>query len=338
MGWQRVRGHEAQIEGFRRVIQRGRLAHAYLYAGPPGIGKRLFAVEFARAWLCEKPKGQLAACDACPACVQIDAGTHPDFVHAARPADENEFPIDLMRKVCASFSLKSARGKGKVVIIDDADDLNEESANCFLKTLEEPPQGAVLILIGSSPQRQLLTITSRCQVVRFAPLSADLVQDILMTAGVEDAALRERLVRMSGGSPGHALMLSDPAVLEFREQLLEALTSHPFDPAAMGKLMTAFVKTEGEESAVHRKRAHLMVRLLVDFFEDVLAVAMGGEPRRAVAAENAMIETLAGRCGAEALLTILDRCLQTEAQIDRRVTMALLLEALCDALSQNLGR
>src|SRR5262245_3220155 len=106
MGWQRVRGHDALIEGFRRGGQRGRLAHAYLFAGPVGVGKHLFAVELGRALLCEKPKGPLDACDSCPSCVQIDAGTHPDFLAAVKPAEALEFPIELMRSVCASFGLK----------------------------------------------------------------------------------------------------------------------------------------------------------------------------------------------------------------------------------------
>src|SRR6476646_1555964 len=195
MGWQRVRGHDALIEGFRRVVERGRLAHAYLFVGPPGVGKRLFTTELARALLCEKPPAPLAACDECPSCVQIDSQTHPDFYPAARPADAHEFPIELMRELCANFSLKSARGRGKVVLIDDADDLNEESANCFLKTLEEPPPRSVLILIGSSPDRQLSTIVSRCQVVRFDSLSDELVDSLLQEAGITDQAHRARLVR-----------------------------------------------------------------------------------------------------------------------------------------------
>src|SRR5436305_3821996 len=106
LGWQRVRGHEALVEGFRRVVRRGRLAHAYLFVGPPGIGKRLFAVELAKALLCEGPRegGRLEACDACASCVQIDAGTHPDVLTAARPPESAEFPIALMRELCQHFS------------------------------------------------------------------------------------------------------------------------------------------------------------------------------------------------------------------------------------------
>src|SRR5436305_11719986 len=95
LGWQRVRGHEALVEGFRRVVRRGRLAHAYLFTGPPGVGKRLFAVELAKALLCEGPTAEeVQACDVCPACVQVEAGTHPDFYPAERPAEAHEFPIE----------------------------------------------------------------------------------------------------------------------------------------------------------------------------------------------------------------------------------------------------
>ena len=187
-----------------RAVRRGRLAHAYLFVSPPGIGKRLFAVELAKALLCEAPRedGRLEACDHCPSCIQMDAGTHPDFLTAARPPEKAEFPIELMRELCQHFSLKAARGRGKVVVIDDADDLNAESANCFLKTLEEPPPGSVLILIGTSSDRQMPTIVSRCQVVRFRPPPQETVAELLQAGGVDDAAWRERLAQVSGGSPG----------------------------------------------------------------------------------------------------------------------------------------
>ncbi len=221
MSWKRVRGHEAQAEAFARAVRRGRLAHAYLFVGPPGVGKRLFAVELAKALLCEGPHddGRLEACDHCPSCAQVDAGTHPDFLTAARPPEKAEFPIELMRELCQHFSLKAARGRGKIVVIDDADDLNDESANCFLKTLEEPPPGSVLILIGTSTDRQKATIVSRCQVVRFQPPPPEAVAEVLQANGVEDAAVRERLVRLGGG-PGPALALADPALWEFRDTLL----------------------------------------------------------------------------------------------------------------------
>src|SRR5207249_1292746 len=118
------------------------------------------------------------------------------------------------------FSLKSARGRGKVILLEGADDLNEESANCFLKTLEEPPPGSVLILIGSSADRQLPTIVSRCQVVNFGRLSETDVAALLRAGGIKDEALLGRLLRVSEGSPGLARQLSDPALWDFRKALI----------------------------------------------------------------------------------------------------------------------
>jgi DNA polymerase-3 subunit delta' len=340
VSWQRVRGHDALVEGFRRAVRRGRLAHAYLFTGSPGVGKRLFAVELAKALLCEGrpgPDADLEACDRCPACVQVEAGTHPDFYPAARPPEALEFPIDRMRELCAGFALKPARGRGKVIVLDDADDLNEESANCFLKTLEEPPPRSVLVLIGSSAERQLPTIVSRCQVVRFAPLAPELVDELLAARGVAEPALRARLVRLSGGSPGLAEALADPALWEFRKTFLAGLTRVPPDPVELAKAWQGFVEEAGKESAAQRGRAKLVLRLLIDFLDDALALALGGEARRTGAEDRLALEALAARCGPEWLLEVLERCLEADEQVERRVQLVLVLEALLDALAQKMA-
>jgi DNA polymerase-3 subunit delta' len=337
LAWQRVRGHDALVEGFRRAVRRGRLAHAYLFTGPPGVGKRLFGLELAKALLCETaPAGSLEACDPCPACVQVEAGTHPDFYPAARPADALEFPIDLMRSLCQGFALKPARGRGKVVLIDDADDLNEESANCFLKTLEEPPPRSVLILVGSSPDRQLPTIVSRCQVIRFAPLAPGLVAEVLRAQGVDDASQVDRLARLSGGSPGMAQVLADPALGQFRRRLLEALGGRPFDAVGLAGAWMEFAEEAGKESAAQRGRSQLVLRLLIDLLDDALALRLGAAPRRTEPEDRPALESLAGRAEPDVLLEVLERCTEADTQIDRRVQLVLVVEGLLDALAQKL--
>lgn len=335
MPW-RVRGHDTLIEGFRRVVRRGRLAHAYLFTGPVGVGKHRFATELARALLCEAPLDLLEPCGGCPACIQIDAGTHPDFLTAVRPPEALEFPIELMRSLCHSFSLKSARGRGKVIVLDDADDLNEESANCFLKTLEEPPPRSVLILIGTRRERQLPTVVSRCQVVHFTPLAAPLVREILAANEVTDTARQERLIRLAGGSPGLALTLADSSLWTFRGKLLTGLTGRPIDPVDLARGWTAFVEEAGKESAAQRGRAQLVLRLVIDFLTDTLEVASGGQPRRTGPEDEPLLRDLASRLDPERLLALLDRCLEASEQIDRRVQLVLVLEALLDAAAQAL--
>jgi DNA polymerase III subunit delta' len=344
VSWQRVRGHETQRRAFERVLQRNRLAHAYLFTGPPGIGKRLFADELAKAFLCEsRPPERLEACDRCVACVQVAAGTHPDHFIASRPEESLELPISVMRDFCHQLALKPARGRGKIGILDDADDLNEEAANCFLKTLEEPPPRSVLLLIGSSAERQLPTIVSRCQVVHFQPLPGEVVRELVLTQGIDDESLQRRLVPLSGGSPGQALALADPALWEFRRHLLEGLAQPRCDSVVLAKSWIQFVEEAGKEAAAQRRRATLVLRFLIQFLNAALAVSVGGTPSLVEPEDLRIVEQLASRANTEQILEMLDRCLESELQIERRVQLVLVIEALVDALalisggSQNRG-
>jgi DNA polymerase-3 subunit delta' len=338
VSWQQVKGHNALAKAFERVVHRGRLAHAYLFTGPSGIGKRLFALELAQALLCEaSPEGRLEACGRCAACALVRSGNHPDLFLTGRPEGALELPIDTVRELCRSYSLKSARGKGKVAILDDADDFNEESANCFLKTLEEPPPRSVLILIGASRDRQLSTILSRCQVVHFAPLPADLMLAILKEKGVQDPTLLSHLVRLGGGSPGQALALAGPDLWAFRRDFFKGLNQPQPDSVALSRQWMEFVEEAGKDAAAQRRRASQVLRLLVAFFSDALCLSVGGSPPSVEPRELPTLRELAGRLGPEQWLDLLDRCLEGDQQIDRRVQLVLVLEALLDALGQRLG-
>ncbi len=338
MSWKRLRGHESLVEAFSHAWGRGRLAHAYLFTGPPGVGKRLFAGELAKALLCEAaPAGRLQACDECSACALVQAGTHPDYFTLERPEESNEIPIELMRELCRGFTLKAARGRGKVAVVDDADDLNAASANCFLKTLEEPPPRSVFILIGTSAERQLATVVSRCQVVRFRPLPEDIVLDLLKARGVQESPHLRRAVALAGGSPGQAAALADAALWEFREVLLEGLSRPQPDTVGLGKQWLEFVEEAGKEAAAQRRRAALVLRLLMEFLKDSLTVSLGGSPASEEPEDVRLVHALVQRLSADQLLAMLDRCLEAEIHLDRYVQLALVLEGLVDALGQIAG-
>lgn len=333
MSWHQVRGHQIVIDSFRQALRRGRLGHAYLFTGPAGVGKKLFAAQLAKAILCENsPPEALQACDHCPACLQVEAGTHPDFFATGRPEEALELPIETIRELCQTFALKPARGRGKIAVLDDADDLNDAAANCFLKTLEEPPPRSMLILIGSSAERQLATIVSRCQILRFAPLPDTEVAALLRERGFTEPKQIERLIGLGGGSPGQALALADPALWEFRGTLLRGLLDPRADRAELARQWGKFVEEAGKESAAQRRRATLTLRLVVDFLNDALRQSIGGTPRLVDDNDRQPLADLANRLGPDRLLELLERCLQTDAQIDRRVQLVLLLEALVDAI------
>jgi DNA polymerase-3 subunit delta' len=336
VSWQRVRGHDHLVEAFQHALARRRLAHAYLFAGPAGVGKRLFAGELAKALLCEAQQapGKLEACDRCPACVLVDAETHPDYFAVGRPEEGHELPIEVMRELCRGFSLKSARGKGKVAVLDDADDLNDASANCFLKTLEEPPPRSVFILVGSSPDRQLATVVSRCQVVRFAPLPEAIVVDLLKERGHADAAHGARLARLSGGSPGQALALADAELWKFRRVLLDGLVRPQPDTVGLSRAWMEFVEEAGKDSASQRRRARLVLRLLIEFLTDALGLSLGKSPN--LSDDLPLLQSLCQRLDADCLVNLLERCLEAEMHIDRYAQLVLVLEGLVDSLGHEL--
>ena len=338
MSWSQIVGHADRIDAFRSIVARHRLAHAYLFVGPAGIGKRRFAIELAKALLCERtvnPDARtLDACDTCASCLLVDAGTHPDLFQVSRPEEKNEMPAEVMAGLCRNFSLKSARGHWKIGIVDDADDFNEESANSFLKTLEEPPPGSLFILLSTSLDRQLATIKSRCQLVRFSPLNDEHVKQLLQQQGIDDPAMLARLVRLSAGSPGQALALADEALWAFRRRLLEAFAKPKVDSFALGKSFIEFVEDAGKETAAQRRRANQVLRLLIESLVDVLRVQAGVAARSAESADLPLLASLAQRARAEKIQAMLERCLETEMHLGRYVQLSLVLEGLMDALGQ----
>ncbi|HEX8200225.1 MAG TPA: DNA polymerase III subunit delta', partial [Isosphaeraceae bacterium] len=201
MPWHSIRGHDSVVAALGRALAQGRFPHALLFVGPEGIGKRSVALVLAQALLCpRRPEAAFDPCGTCPSCLQVRAGTHPDLLLARRPEDKHELPIGVIRDLCLDLGLKPMLGTRKVAIVDDADDLNEEAANAFLKTLEEPPAGSVLILIGTAAELQLETIVSRCRVVPFRPLPEPELAAVLQEHGLaSDPAEAARLARLGEG-------------------------------------------------------------------------------------------------------------------------------------------
>ena len=337
MSWYRVHGHDAVLATFRTASERGRVGQAYLFVGPDGIGKRLFARELAKALLCENPPAPLAACDRCPACAQTEAGTHPDVLSLRTPEGKHELPIDEMREFCNRMAHKPTRGAKKVGIVEDADDFNESSANAFLKTLEEPGPGSLLILLATGADRQLSTILSRCQVVRFTPLRPDELKAVLTAHGVDDPARRDRIVRLGGGSVGQALALNDDAFWRFREELLDGLTAARPSFARLAEGWQQFYEEAGKDTAGQRLRVSLVIRFLLEVLQQALRLAVGADVPGLDPAEDARLRAFADRLGPDRLLELTDRCVEADRHVERRVQLILVVESVLEQFTQPLA-
>lgn len=333
MAWSRIRGHDAVRDHLRAAYRTGRLAHAYLFVGPEGVGKRSFATEFAKSLLCEAPPGPMEPCDRCRACVQVAAGTHPDFFAAQREEDRNELRVEVIREFCHQLGLKPSRGTRKVGLVEEADEFNDSAANAFLKPLEEPPPGATLILLATSTDRQLPTILSRSQSLTFRPIGPADLRAVLADHGIADPDRVERLVRLASGSPGRALALNDDSLWEFRETLFSAVTAPTPDPQALIAAWIRFNEDTGKQTSAQRDRAELAIGLLIEMLREALRIATGGNPTCGVEpGEAAGLRGLAERVGPERLIARIEACQQAVAQIHRYVQLPLVIEALTDRM------
>ena len=212
-----LRGHDALVAAFMAAAGSGRLHHAWLLAGPQGVGKARFAEAAALRLLADAagPRIDLPGLDV-PAgnltARLIEAGSHPDFQRLVRLPREKtgdyarNITIDQVRGLQSLFGTTSTFSARRVVIIDAIDDLERNAANALLKSLEEPPPESLFLLISHAPGRLLPTIRSRCRMLRFAPLDdqamAAALRDAMPEAGETEIA---ELVRAGGGSPGKAM-------------------------------------------------------------------------------------------------------------------------------------
>jgi DNA polymerase-3 subunit delta' len=349
MPWLDLRGHDEVVAKFRRALEQGRLASTFLFLGPEGVGKRAFATRLARALLCQRRDAALLdPCNQCPGCAQVMAGTHPDLVLVSRPTGKNVIPLGLLKgdepdypvhsSLLFQLALKPMEGGRKVAIIDDADYLNQEGANCLLKTLEEPPPRSVLILIGTSADRQLPTIRSRAQIVRFGALDASIVSELLVEQGiVSDASQASRLAAYSGGSLTRAKELADPQLWTFRSNLFAGLAQYPLLSVALAQTVLKFVDEAGKEAPLRRARLRVLIGFAVDFYRQLFR-QLSGMPSEAQAGDgdlSAAIRRAAdeGQWDAESAADAAERSTEALAQIDRNANLNLLVEAWFDELA-----
>lgn len=349
MIWSSIRGHADRVDWFRRTIRRGRLSHAYVFAGPDGVGKRLFARTLAQCLFCQRHSNEeLLACGECSACKQVLAGTHPDLHEIGRKSGKSELTIDLFlgppenrgrEGLCYDLSRLPMAADRKIAIIDDASLMNVETANAFLKTLEEPPPKALILLIADNLDALLPTIRSRCQTVRFDPLSPEDVAELLlrheMVSEPSEAAV---LAELSGGSLTVASQLAEPSLRELREAFYQELASAEFNPLSLSERLTSGLEGMGGDSATQRRNAMWLIRFGLEFFRAV-ALHLSEQPAAAmIPTAKVFAQRFEGRSPEEVefVIGLFERIAETEQHIESNVSVARCLEALCEDLGRKL--
>lgn len=214
-------GQEKAKTLLSRVFETDKMAHAYLFRGPGGVGKKLTALLTAARVNCLDP-GLGGACSVCTSCQKLRSGNHPDIVLVS--PENGVIKIDRIRELCRSLAFPPYESTMRVVIIEDVHTMTPEAANSLLKTLEEPPEKNLLILTAELSRELLPTIVSRCQVVTFYGLQVDecvqVVQSQRPELGSDEIKL---LAELTDGSPGMALMMQQKGLVKTYRSVVELL-------------------------------------------------------------------------------------------------------------------
>lgn len=270
MQWNNIIGHKQVVTQLCLMQQEDRIPHAMLFCGTDGVGKSLVAEALAAAILCHAPVHN-QACGHCKACQALAASTHPDFFQIQPESETKAAPairIEAVRKLQEEIARIPLLSERRVVIMQEADKMNEAAANCLLKTIEEPSGQIVFILLTSRPSALLDTIISRCMRVEFGILQPDELVKILYQQGIEEP-LAGKLASIADGSVSKALAMQDEELLNLQTQAFDLAS-------AAGTLgVEQLLQLAKEMSSHSRERLIQWLGFLAMIYRDLLMLYSG---------------------------------------------------------------
>ncbi len=329
MSFDNILGQDRPRQILKKALRNECIPNSYLFYGQESVGKKLAAIELAKALNCEV-SGPVDGCDQCASCLKIEERTHPDFFilepeKSSPTARTAVLKIDAVRELQKKLVYLPYQGQTKVAIINNADCINPQAANSFLKTLEEPPSQTLIILIASNPYQLLPTIVSRCQGIRFYPLPSSAIRKIIARhlasetgeAQPEELELRSR---RANGQVSRALEEDLLETSQHREELIDLIAVVSFK--RMDKAFT-WTKTWAKKT----DRLQMVLDELTNLLRDVAVI-------KASRASNAIfnkdlarkLELLAQQKSLPALLAMFDAVQKTKAALKSNANAQLSLE------------
>jgi DNA polymerase-3 subunit delta' len=310
-----IKGQDSAIDFLKNSIRNDKVSHAYIFLGPSGVGKKLAAVNFAKALNCRDGRDG-GSCDICSQCKKIEASNHPDVLIFSPLKEDSSFGIDKIRAVTKDIGLRPYEGRKKIYILDSADSMTQEAQNALLKTLEEPPSDSILILIVENINDVFATIQSRAKRVRFFPLGCEVIEEILVNNYKLEKEKARILSRISSGALGKALKLDAEGFFEKRDRIINELK----DGAFPGPDFDGFSKPD----------LRLALEVMLTWYRDILIAKTGRGSRAALVNVDKfeLIHNEAKRASFDGLNNIINQVILTGSFLEQNVNPKLAMGVL----------
>jgi len=282
------------------ALAQGRLPHALLITGLPGLGKDALADAIVRQLLCAATTLEAGPCGSCAACAQINAGSHPDYINVRPEEDASVIKVDQIRQLSEKLSLSSHQGGYQVAVLNPAETMNLNAANSLLKTLEEPSDNTVLILIAARPAQLPATVRSRCQQVRIEVPDSQLALDWLQQQGHGEAA--QTYLQLAHGAPLEALKQTEMDSISARRERFNALVGILENRVSALTVAQGWSKDEDMQG----------IRWMREWLMDLLRISMAGQTNQVRSADlQDGLSALACRLDSKVMFRLLDRINKT---------------------------
>lgn len=328
LGFNDILGHEQIKEHFRNAVQTGKISHAYILSGEAGMGCKSLANAFALELLCEK--GLPDPCMACHACKQVLSGNHPDLIYVTHEKPASIGVDDIREQINDTIMVRPYSSYYKVYIVDEAEKMTVQAQNALLKTIEEPPSYAVILLLTTNQDAFLPTILSRCVQLKLKPLRDEVVREYLVQSlGVEESQA-EIYAAFARGNLGKAIHLAESEEFRVMYDALILMLKHLKD-ADISELLEYIRKLKEE---------NLDIRGCLDFmqmwYRDVLMYKITKDINLLIFKDEfSTIKAMSTVSGYDGLERILQAIEKARVRLDANVNMELVMELMFLTMKEN---